>query len=225
MSATEAVTFKYIIGFQAELKNHSDPPVCCSYPKKKLTGDVLMVDRGNCKFTVEANFAEAVGASAVLIINNQKELYKMICEPDETDLDIKIPVVMLPQHAGASLEKLLTNGSSVIRKSSFSYLARQNVSRVLYGRTYLCIYVIDIIFRLLNLVGEIFALLGGDTDSTFMGRVASLSHFCITLEATRHGPITTKPTIFIEIVHMSSAVLVVILALLCGMQEVALLLL
>ncbi|KAL8503392.1 hypothetical protein ACS0TY_022215 [Phlomoides rotata] len=91
----------------------SDPPDCCSYPKKKLTGDVLMVDRGNCKFTVKANFAEAAGASAVLIINNQKELYKMVCEPDETDLDIKIPAVMLPQHAGASLEKLLTNGSSV----------------------------------------------------------------------------------------------------------------
>lgn len=31
-----------------------------------------MVDRGNCKFTAKANFAEAAGASAVLIINNQK---------------------------------------------------------------------------------------------------------------------------------------------------------
>lgn len=31
-----------------------------------------MVDRGNCKFTAKANFAEAAGASAVLIVNNQK---------------------------------------------------------------------------------------------------------------------------------------------------------
>lgn len=31
-----------------------------------------MVDRGNCKFTTKANFAEAAGASAVLIVNNQK---------------------------------------------------------------------------------------------------------------------------------------------------------
>lgn len=31
-----------------------------------------MVDRGNCKFTAKANYAEAAGASAVLIINNQK---------------------------------------------------------------------------------------------------------------------------------------------------------
>lgn len=43
---------------------------------------------------------------------NSAELYKMVCEPDETDLDIKIPAVMLPQHAGATLDKLLTNGSS-----------------------------------------------------------------------------------------------------------------
>lgn len=31
-----------------------------------------MVDRGKCKFTTKANIAQAAGASAVLIINNQK---------------------------------------------------------------------------------------------------------------------------------------------------------
>jgi hypothetical protein len=36
----------------------------------------------------------------------------MVCEPDETDLDIHIPAVMLPQDAGASLEKMLMNSSS-----------------------------------------------------------------------------------------------------------------
>lgn len=40
------------------------------------------------------------------------ELYKMVCDPDETDLDIHIPAVMLPQDAGASLEKMLMNTSS-----------------------------------------------------------------------------------------------------------------
>ncbi|XP_059444159.1 signal peptide peptidase-like 2 isoform X2 [Corylus avellana] len=91
----------------------SDPRDCCSPPKNKLSGNVVMVDRGLCKFTAKANVAEAAGAKAVLIINNQKELYKMVCEPDETDLDIRIPAVMLPQDAGASLEKMLTNSSSV----------------------------------------------------------------------------------------------------------------
>ncbi|KAL8053864.1 hypothetical protein ABFS82_05G103600 [Erythranthe guttata] len=91
----------------------SDPRDCCGPANKKFDGDILMVDRGNCKFTTKANFAQAAGASAVLIINNEKELYKMVCEPDETDLDIHIPAVMLPQDAGATLEKMLSNGSSV----------------------------------------------------------------------------------------------------------------
>lgn len=91
----------------------SEPRDCCSKPNNKLAGDVVMVDRGKCKFTVKANFAEAAGASAMLIINNQKELYKMVCDPGETDLDIQIPSVMLPHDAGVTLEKMLMNSSSV----------------------------------------------------------------------------------------------------------------
>nr|TKR97504.1 protease-associated domain-containing family protein [Populus alba] len=91
----------------------SDPPDCCSAPKHKLDRDVIMVHRGHCKFTTKANNAEAAGASAVLIINNQKELYKMVCEPDETDVDIHIPAIILPQDAGASLEKMLLTNISV----------------------------------------------------------------------------------------------------------------
>ncbi|CAI0476224.1 unnamed protein product [Linum tenue] len=91
----------------------SDPRDCCEPPKNKLVGDVIMVDRGGCKFTAKANNAEGAGASAILIINNQKELYKMVCEPDETDLDIHIPAVMLPQDAGVTLEKMLLTNDSV----------------------------------------------------------------------------------------------------------------
>ncbi|RXH77023.1 hypothetical protein DVH24_019911 [Malus domestica] len=89
----------------------SDPRDCCSKPKKKLAGDVIMVDRGHCKFTTKANIAQAANASAVLIINNQKELYKMVCEPDETALDIHIPAVMLPHDAGSTLENMLMSNS------------------------------------------------------------------------------------------------------------------
>ncbi|GKU95255.1 hypothetical protein SLEP1_g8636 [Rubroshorea leprosula] len=93
----------------------ADPRDCCSIPKNKISGDVVMVDRGKCKFTNKTNNAEAAGAKAVLIINNQKELYKMVCERDETDLDIKIPTVMLPHDAGTSLEqKLIKNSSTVL---------------------------------------------------------------------------------------------------------------
>ncbi|XP_021718472.1 signal peptide peptidase-like 2 isoform X1 [Chenopodium quinoa] len=91
----------------------SDPKDCCSQPRNKLAGDIIMVHRGHCRFTTKANVAEAAGASAVLIINDANELYKMVCEPDETDLDIHIPTVMLPQDAGITLEKMLSNSSSV----------------------------------------------------------------------------------------------------------------
>ncbi|GLT78226.1 hypothetical protein SLA2020_497660 [Shorea laevis] len=91
----------------------ADPRDCCSKPKNEASGDVFMVERGSCTFTNKTNNAEAANASAVLIINNQKELYKMVCEPNETDLVINIPAVLLPKDAGASLEKKLLNGLSV----------------------------------------------------------------------------------------------------------------
>ncbi|MBA0685908.1 hypothetical protein Goari_013546, partial [Gossypium aridum] len=76
----------------------ADPPDCCSKPRNQLTGEVILVHRGNCSFTMKANVAEEAGASAILIINNQTELFKMVCESD-ADVDIKIPALMLPQDA------------------------------------------------------------------------------------------------------------------------------
>lgn len=39
------------------------------------------------------------------------ELFKMVCEANETDVDIGIPTVMLPQDAGENLENHLLNNS------------------------------------------------------------------------------------------------------------------
>ncbi|KAJ7951147.1 Signal peptide peptidase-like [Quillaja saponaria] len=91
----------------------ADPPDCCRTPKNKLTGEVILVYRGNCSFTTKANIAEKAGASAILIINYQTELFKMVCEANETDIDIRIPAVMLPQDAGGSMEKDIANKSKV----------------------------------------------------------------------------------------------------------------
>ncbi|KAG5563256.1 hypothetical protein RHGRI_005867 [Rhododendron griersonianum] len=127
----------------------SDPRDGCSPPDEKLAGDVLVVERGNCKFTTKASNAQAAGASAILIVNNQRgpfiefsvatfledhpyrdsrrlfsslgdvdlvgviELYKMVCEPNDTDLDINIPAIMLPQDAGTTLEWMLKKSSAV----------------------------------------------------------------------------------------------------------------
>ncbi|RID49175.1 hypothetical protein BRARA_I05635 [Brassica rapa] len=91
----------------------ADPPHCCTTPKSKLTGEVILVHRGNCSFTTKTKVAEAAGASAILIINNSTDLFKMVCEKGENVLDINIPVVMLPIDAGRSLEETVQSNSIV----------------------------------------------------------------------------------------------------------------
>jgi len=38
------------------------------------------------------------------------ELYKMVCDHNETELDIGIPAVLLPKDAGSKLRNLLSSG-------------------------------------------------------------------------------------------------------------------
>ncbi|KAK1373889.1 signal peptide peptidase-like 4 [Heracleum sosnowskyi] len=91
----------------------ADPPDCCSTPKNKLTGEVILVHRGNCSFTSKTNIAEAAGASAILVINSRKELFKMVCEVNDTFKEISIPAVMLPQDVGATLRESINRNLNV----------------------------------------------------------------------------------------------------------------
>ncbi|KAF9614154.1 hypothetical protein IFM89_015473 [Coptis chinensis] len=91
----------------------ADPPHSCVPSKTKVHGEVMLAHRGGCTFTAKAKNAQAAGATALLIVNYHKELYKMVCEENETDLHIHIPVVMVPQNAGSILEKNLIVNSSV----------------------------------------------------------------------------------------------------------------
>ncbi|KAG5041926.1 Signal peptide peptidase-like 2B [Glycine soja] len=91
----------------------ADPPDCCTKPKNMLTNEIILVHRGKCSFTTKANIADEAGASAILIINYRTELFKMVCEENETDVDIGIPAVMLPQDAGLTLERHIENKSNV----------------------------------------------------------------------------------------------------------------
>ncbi|VFQ74739.1 unnamed protein product [Cuscuta campestris] len=86
---------------------------CNNTPRIKLGGEAILAHRGNCSFATKANVAEAAGASAILIINNQTELMKMVCGENESDLDIGIPAVMLPQDAGKILIQNVMNNSLV----------------------------------------------------------------------------------------------------------------
>lgn len=45
------------------------------------------------------------------LLGGSTELFKMVCEPNETDVSIGIPSVMLPQDAGETFEKYMKNNS------------------------------------------------------------------------------------------------------------------
>ena len=57
------------------------------------------------------------------------ELYKMVCDHNETELDIGIPAVLLPKDAGSKLRSLLSSGEgNFLRLLLFTVLCHIPVS-------------------------------------------------------------------------------------------------
>ncbi|PPD84842.1 hypothetical protein GOBAR_DD18223 [Gossypium barbadense] len=83
----------------------SNPLNGCSNSSSKLTGYVALSIRGDCDFVTKAKVAQSGGASALLVINDNEELYKMVCSENDTSLNISIPVVMIPKSAGDAINK------------------------------------------------------------------------------------------------------------------------
>ncbi|CAL4993481.1 unnamed protein product [Urochloa decumbens] len=91
----------------------SNPFHCCSNLTSKLTNSVALATRGECAFTAKAKTAQAGGAVGLLVINDNEELYKMVCSENDTSINVTIPVVMIPQSAGKKLKGFLDHGASV----------------------------------------------------------------------------------------------------------------
>lgn len=91
----------------------ANPLECCSNLTLKLTNYVALATRGECAFTAKAKLAQAGGAAALLVINDNEELYKMVCSENDTSINVTIPVVMIPQSAGKKLKEFLNHGTSV----------------------------------------------------------------------------------------------------------------
>uniref|UniRef100_A0ACD5ZIL6 Uncharacterized protein n=1 Tax=Avena sativa TaxID=4498 RepID=A0ACD5ZIL6_AVESA len=91
----------------------TDPLDCCSNLTSKLTNSIAIATRGGCPFTAKAENAQAAGAAGLLIINDSEELYEMVCNENDTSIDVKIPVLMIPQSAGKNLKDLLDQGAKV----------------------------------------------------------------------------------------------------------------
>lgn len=91
----------------------AEPLNSCSNYTAQVTGYVALAARGNCTFTKKAREAQGAGATALIVINDEEELYKMVCSESGTYTDIKIPSVLLPKSAGESLQAALVSGSTV----------------------------------------------------------------------------------------------------------------
>ncbi|MCO5551839.1 hypothetical protein L7F22_005343 [Adiantum nelumboides] len=89
----------------------TDPLDGCSNFSMQLTDSIALVARGNCTFTNKAKEAQGAGAKALLVINDEEELYKMVCSESGNYTDIEIPSVLLPKSAGSVMQAALSSGS------------------------------------------------------------------------------------------------------------------
>lgn len=98
-----------------ELEAAATPDTGCNSTSNQFDGHAALLWRGDCTFTRKARVAQAAGASAMIVVNTKEELYKMVCDKNDsgTFLDIKIPAVLLPKSAGKNLEHALKAGKQV----------------------------------------------------------------------------------------------------------------
>lgn len=91
----------------------TNPLNCCANLTSKLTNSVALAKRGDCTFTAKAKVAQLGGAAGLLVINDNEDLYKMVCTENDTSLNLTIPVVMIPKSAGDYLKDALISGQRV----------------------------------------------------------------------------------------------------------------
>ena len=84
----------------------------CEGAQAAVSGKIALVDRGTCNFTVKVLNAQAAGAIAVIVANNQGGTD--IVPMGGTAPRIRIPAVMISQNDGAAL-KALSSPNATIR--------------------------------------------------------------------------------------------------------------
>ncbi|KAK9668553.1 hypothetical protein RND81_13G068300 [Saponaria officinalis] len=85
----------------------------CSDLSSQLNQSVALSVRGDCEYTIKAKVAQAGGAAALVLINQEEDLADMSCGNNDTDLDITIPVVMIQKSDGDTLNKAFDSGKRV----------------------------------------------------------------------------------------------------------------
>ena len=80
-----------------------------------LTDTVVLIERGDCGFHEKAANAQAAGADAVILYNNQPGLVSpSVTPPTADDAEITIPVVMVQQSDGRRISQLIGSGDRAL---------------------------------------------------------------------------------------------------------------
>uniref|UniRef100_A0A5B6Z4P2 PA domain-containing protein n=1 Tax=Davidia involucrata TaxID=16924 RepID=A0A5B6Z4P2_DAVIN len=110
--------------FSAEMPTHAkeglrlsavfpNPLNCCSSSSSKLSGSVVLSQRGDCGFTTKAEVAQSGRAAGLLVINDKEDLFEMVCSENDTTLNITIPVVMITKSGGEAINRSMAGGGRV----------------------------------------------------------------------------------------------------------------
>ncbi|KAK9932746.1 hypothetical protein M0R45_019970 [Rubus argutus] len=90
----------------------SNPYNGCSKSSSQLSGAIALSTRGDCDFSIKAQVAQAGGAKALVVINNEEDLAMMGC-PENGTLDVSIFVAMIQKSDGENLKKSVEDGNKV----------------------------------------------------------------------------------------------------------------
>ncbi|KAJ0969155.1 hypothetical protein J5N97_022032 [Dioscorea zingiberensis] len=91
----------------------ANPSNCCAKSSSQLKNSIAIAKRGECEFTFKANIAESGGAAALIVINDDDGLQDMVCAENQTSLNIRIPVIMIPKSSGEDILDSLADGKTV----------------------------------------------------------------------------------------------------------------
>lgn len=92
--------------------NFLEPATGCTPSSSKLPGSIALVQRGDCDYTTKAEVAQEGGSAALVMINTDEGLVEMGCG-NNTNLNIRIPVITISKSGGEDLKKSMTGGMKV----------------------------------------------------------------------------------------------------------------
>ena len=85
--------------------------------KSSMKGKICLVKRGDCTFTLMAEFCEAAGAMGVLVVNNETDSMTSMMSGSSS---VTLRTAMIPKQTGDAIISEIESGEEVIVKLGYS---------------------------------------------------------------------------------------------------------